>query len=129
MTADLFEPFVADLEIRIDQPSKSDYTSLLQALFTTLAAEIITRQPDFVGHLKGFCRGDATDFLRANFVSARTGVDITGEWLHDPECARLTINMNVLGLQRPEFEQLLESAIQQHQSASIRIKPLEMPLP
>jgi hypothetical protein len=128
MTADLFEPFVADLEIRVQQPSASEYRSVLRGIFTTMAAETIACLPDFVGHLKGFCRGESTDYLRISFVSTQTGVDITGEWRHDPECARLTINMNVLGLQQHDFEQLLESAVSQHRSDSIRINTLKMPV-
>ena len=118
MTADLFEPFVADLEIRLEQFSASDYRTIPQVLFTTLTAEIIACQPDFVGHVKGFCRGQGTDYLRVSFVSEQTGVDITGEWSHHPESAELTINVNVLGLQRPVLEQILERTVSQHQKLS-----------
>ena len=103
-----FESFAAELEI---QPGEREFKTILTEFFEAVAGMIVAEQTEFLGHLKGFCQGLASDYLQVSYVSVQTGVQIKGNWSFHPLLVKLTINFNVLGLEHSRLKVILKKIL------------------
>ena len=107
MTFDSFEPLVAELDIKPASDGSPDMKTAVTEFFKFFIKEILADQPAFVGHIKGFCKGDGADYLRISYVTANTGLDVAGDWHHNPEQATLTMNVHGIGLKQDDMDRVL----------------------
>jgi len=84
---------------------------IMRKLFQTIAENVNARPEAHIGHIKGFCSGIKTDFLKISFVSASGGVDFSGTWRHKPDTAELGLNVIVLGFPRKDLIKVIHGAI------------------
>jgi len=108
MKANPFETFAAEFEIR---PFNQDFKTTITDFFNAVVKSILSYQPEFVGHLKGFCKGQGSDYFQISFVSIQTGVQVNGHWNHNPDSARLTLNLIVLGIEQSRIQEILNEIV------------------
>ncbi len=108
MTTDHFETVAAELEI---SHFNRDFKMIVTEFFDAVIKAIIACQPEFIGHMKGFCKGTGTDYLQVSYVSAKTGIGVNGQWDHNPESVRFTLNIIVLGIEHSRIQAILDEIL------------------
>jgi len=108
MTSDYFNSLAVELEIRV---INRDPETIVIEFFDAVAQAIVAFQPEFLGHLKGFCKGQEGDHLQISYVSARTGVQVNGQWHHPSDSVLLTLNINVLGIEETRIKTILNEVL------------------
>ncbi len=108
MTTGLFDPLAVELDIRL---LKKDVKTIITEFFDAIVNAVATHQPDFLGHLKGFCKGSGDDYLQISYVSAQTGVQVNGQWEHNPESVRLTLNIILAGIDHSRIKAILDEIL------------------
>ncbi len=108
MKVDSFETLVAEFKIR---PLKQEFKTVITEFFDAVVKSIVAYQPEFIGHLKGVCQGQGTDYFQISYVSAQTGVQIKSQWSHNPESARFTLNLITLGIDYSRMNSILNEIV------------------
>ncbi len=88
-----------------------DIQSGVTSFFEAVVEAIVAYQPVFLGHLKGFCKGQETDYVQMSYVSTKTGVHVKGHWHHPSDSVRLTLNLNVLGMEKSRMKTILNEVL------------------
>jgi hypothetical protein len=71
---------------------------ILRRLLSGIAKEIEDVCPEFVGHIKGICTGGGGNYLRAGYVSAASGVAVSGVWNREHGEINLVLNVIAFGV-------------------------------
>ncbi len=119
MTGDDVNSLAAELEIRIIQ---RDLKTVVTEFFEAVAEAIVAYQPVFLGHIKGFCKGQNTDYFQVSYVSTKTGIQVKGQWQHPSDSVLLTLNINVMGIEKSRIKTILNEILSEDDFQGISVK-------